>query len=163
MRHINTYKLFESSSVIKQTIEDILIELKDDYYGVHVSTLSNDTPNEYRFQVRIIKESLSQGFYFNDVKDSIERLIEYMKPYKSNRAAHIQQNKLSFQVQESIFIMTWLETNFFDNSVENELRATEKFDLSYENMIHVINKVSKIQGVDDPLIRAIYIQIDIKD
>ena len=153
MRHINTYKIFESSSGIKQTIEDILIELKDDYYGVHVSELSNDThkPNEYRFQVRIIKESLSQGFYFNDVKDSIERLIEYMKPYKSNRAAHIQQNKLSFQV------------NFFDNSVENELRATEKFDLSYDNMLHVIDKVSKIQGVDDPLLRSIYIQIDIKD
>jgi len=67
MKHIKTYKIFES---LEQDVEDIFIELKDDGYDVEVDIRPQGLE---MFSIGVSRDNL---FNWSDVKDYFERTLD---------------------------------------------------------------------------------------
>lgn len=82
MKHLKTYRLFESKRYpdeVIQTIKDIFLELQDDNYGVGV--FEPKLHNMMRLNISIISERGESAvpFTLGDIKDEVQRMVDYLQ------------------------------------------------------------------------------------
>jgi hypothetical protein len=82
MKHLQTYKIFESSDIDLELIEDMFIELKDDEFVVNIHKQSSEflqSNNKYREYLKIELSRDGNPFKWDDVKYSFEISKEYIE------------------------------------------------------------------------------------
>lgn len=86
MRHIKTYKIFESKDIdiesMKQEIADIFQEAVDIGYRIQIFFEEHnrfDEKKSYRFSFRIEHINDSIDFFVNEIREDVLRIIDYIK------------------------------------------------------------------------------------
>ena len=82
MKHIKTYKLFESKRYpdeVIQTIKDIFIELEDEHFSIEINEPKLN--NMMRLNISIIsgRGGLDAPFTLGDIKDEVQRMVDYLQ------------------------------------------------------------------------------------
>lgn len=182
MKHLSTYRLFESTRLERQIYEphldvlferntnsrenaegirsdiiDIFYDLEDLDFSIYVQ-LNAITLYEWTYQVRIGKKD-DTSFSFDEVQETIERFIDYINPYVVVSSSFPGRNPIDFQIEH----YRW--------SLQDRL----KYNLSYDDMKKVMDKddnASAVYHEDHPVrhvtpklgdnLRTIYIDVKVR-
>lgn len=75
MKHLKTYKIFESTFEFRD-IKDILLELEDSRIYGDITTTSGKFKTYISFHLKDFNDY--DGFYFNEISDCVFRLKDYL-------------------------------------------------------------------------------------
>lgn len=106
MKYLKSYKIFESRSdsdeEVKATIDDILLDLKDEGFDCHCNTGWGETG--FSVELRIYKESvdkIDEFEFWNGIEDAMNRIYSYIsgisdkvKLYYIREVAHREEEVL---------------------------------------------------------------------
>lgn len=147
-------KLTDDMHEVKRNITDIFYDLNDIGFDIYISSHSHNT-YEWTHQIRIKKENDS-SFSFDEVKETIERFIDYVDPYVGVLNSFPGRKPIEFRIDH----YKW------------SLHERLKYNLSYDEMLKVVDKDDKASAawVDGEHVtptlgdnlRTIYIEIGIK-
>ena len=77
MNYLKTYESYSSQEIL-DTISDILLDAKDNGFDTSVD-INNSKQNEYRILITNKIDFKHTQFDYNEIKDVMERLLEYLK------------------------------------------------------------------------------------
>lgn len=106
MKYLKSYKIFENRSdsdeEVKATIDDILLDLKDEGFDCHCNTGWGETG--FSVELRIYKESvdkIDEFEFWNGIEDAMNRIYSYIsgisdkvKLYYIREVAHREEEVL---------------------------------------------------------------------
>lgn len=79
MKHLDTYRLFESSDEIVSTLKDIALDIEDDSFSVRVkSHRFGDIEYEIKLAISKVKGNGLELFDVKDIYNCIKRIVDYM-------------------------------------------------------------------------------------
>jgi|ERR1035437_3657378 uncharacterized protein (UPF0335 family) len=92
MRHIKTYKVFESNKIDIEDIKDILMELEDQGFIVGIKEGDSDYYNRVRGDIIITIAKRNSFFNTSEVEEYVDRVFEYIKSIGFNVKSSIVAN-----------------------------------------------------------------------
>lgn len=117
MKYIKKYEGYSDISDNINDIKELFFELEDMGFNAYVS--SSDYGNQYQIRIRKVGgDAENQHFSFNEIEEYVDRMVEY---------SNLNKYKLSFIIDH----FSWI------------LKAVDKYDLSYEDLLKVVDKKSK--------------------
>lgn len=76
MKHLNSYKLFESSSPLREEVKELLANLEDDGFLVTFTYMGSD--NGYIYIKKESKDGKDRFFNVDEVRGDISRMCEFL-------------------------------------------------------------------------------------
>ena len=100
MKYLKSYNFNKKFLQNTEDVEDILQELKDEGYTVHVTYKINDSP--FFINVHIFKLGSRGKLFFpiNDVVSEIQRLLDYMESNKFKCRVTVSMNPINAKKAE---------------------------------------------------------------
>ena len=146
MKHLQTYKIFESSDIDLELIEDMFIELKDDEFVVNITSTKTGKHKEY------LKIELSRDdnpFKWDDVKYSFEISKEYIEEdnYSLLKIGVDYLDKTKFTFKGDSFDDYGKFIKFTKNKNFNTEYHGFSFQTKDSGMIHPHGYVYEIEGI----------------
>jgi hypothetical protein len=152
MKHLQTYKIFESSDIDLKLIEDMFIELKDNDFVVNIHKQSSEflqSNNKYREYLKIELSRDDNPFKWDDVKYYFEISKEYIEEenYSLLRIGVDYLDKTKFTFKADSFDDYEKFIKFTKNKNFNTEYHGFSFQTKDSGMIHPNGYVYETEGI----------------